>query len=615
MKAICTIIFSLCSTLWINAQEINYPIQFSELSPDIATIAKKRYYLLDSLERDNAPYLQKLKAQISAINYYTLQHVLEPISDSLLTLVFSDDRINETTRLHSKAITLRGLLEYKQANFEKAIASHYEAIEIRERENDPAISYNYHLIGQNLMARERPEEALKNYLKAKELGANRVRPNAKLTQRIAHAFQRTNDFKKSESYYLKSIEEAKFLKSVLIEGTSLSRLAGLYNKQGKYQNAIELLEESRVKRKGKMFSSHKISLHNELAISQLALGDTKTARINANLAYEIAQRLNSPGYQQTVLRTLVDIDNQEGQKDSSIIHYEALLIARDSFFNIENANKFHELYTKLELGEKERSLLKQEVTIQREARTKNKLFTALGLLSILTIMGGLLIQNKIKHEKKITEQNTIIKTALAEKDVLLKEIHHRVKNNLQIVSSLLGMQSLSIKDESVKTAITESRARVHSMSLIHQNLYKKDKFSGIEMKPYINQLCSNLINTYHFEKKEINLETNVSKDLWLDVETVVPLGLIINELITNSLKHAFTNRTAGTITTNLNVENKILILNVKDDGIGYNQENGSEDTFGHSLIDSFKDKLEAELLIESDKGTSVTLSIKSYSTV
>ena len=615
MKVICTILFSLYFTLSVDAQDVDYPVQFSKLSTDVARRAIKHYNLLDSLEHNNASSLQKLRAQISATQYYTQERVLKSISDSLLSLVFSNDKVKEDPQLYAKAITTRGIAEYKKMNFEKAISSHYEAIAIREKEKDPSISYNYHLIGLNLMARERPEEALKNYLKAEQLGIHRKQPNAKLSQRIAHAYKRVDDFEKSEGYFLKSIEEAKQIKSQLIEGTSLSRLADLYSIQGKHQKAIELLEQSLVLREGKMGSAHKINLHHGFAVNQLALGDTKSARTNANKAYDIAKQINSRGYQQTVLRTLVDIDKKEGEKDSSIFHYEALLTARDSFFNLENANNFHELYTKLELGEKERAILKKEVIIQKENRTKNRLYMTVCFLTILSLMGGWLIRNKIKHEKKITEQNKIIKTALAEKDVLLKEIHHRVKNNLQIVSSLLGMQSLSIKDESVKTAITESRSRVHSMSLIHQNLYKKEKFSGIEMKPYIDQLCSNLINTYHFEEKEIILKTNVSKELWLDVETVVPLGLIINELITNSLKHAFDNRETGTITTNLNIENKILVLNVRDNGVGFNQEKNQQNTFGHSLIESFRHKLDASLSIENNNGTSVTLYIKSYSTV
>ena len=105
------------------------------------------------------------------------------------------------------------------------------------------------------------------------------------------------------------------------------------------------------------------------------------------------------------------------------------------------------------------------------------------------------------------------------------------------------------------------------------------------------------------------------QELWLDVETVVPLGLIINELITNSLKHAFDNRETGTITTNLNIENKILVLNVRDNGVGINQEKNQQNTFGHSLIESFRHKLDASLSIENNNGTSVTLYIKSYSTV
>jgi len=615
MKVYGLLILFLSCTISISAQLDEYVDLPTTLSPKVKKRAQWHHSLLDSLEQTDTPVRQILDAQITAAIFFTHHEDLKVQSDSLLQIIFANEDLNSDKALLSRAITTRGIAEFKQRKFEQAIQSHYDAIAIREQEGDPTISYNYHLIGLNLMVIENYEEALRNYLKAEQLRANRKTPNPKLTQRIASAYRYVGDLKNAEQKFLQSIAEAQQIKSTLIEGTSLARLARLYSSQGQYQRAIDMLEESLIKRKGQMHIGHKITLPHDLAQNHLALGNTKVARINANKSYHIAKQINKPGYQQMVLRTLVDIDQAEGQKDSAILHYKLLLTARDSFYNIENSNKFNELYTKLELGDKEREILKKEVIIQQESRTRNTLYMIIGLLSVLGMLGGLLIRNKITHEKKITAQNAIIKTALSEKEILLKEIHHRVKNNLQIVSSLLGMQSLSIKDESVKIAIDEGRARVHSMSLIHQNLYKKEKLTGIEMKPYLSQLCADLIRTYHYEDKEIALDIDVEDELWLDVETVVPLGLIINELITNSLKHAFADQNKGALSISLKIENDMLLLRVADDGSGISHNDLTNDTFGHSLITAFKDKLDAELLIDSTEGTAVTLTIRSFNTV
>jgi len=149
---------------------------------------------------------------------------------------------------------------------------------------------------------------------------------------------------------------------------------------------------------------------------------------------------------------------------------------------------------------------------------------------------GLLYRNQ-KQKKLISIQND-------EKDILLREIHHRVKNNLQVISSLLGIQSRSIKDVQAKQAIHEGRARVHSMSLIHQNLYKKDNLTGVDMRVYLNKLSTDLINTYNLSEGQIEIEKDID-ELILDVEYVVPIGLIINELISNALKYAFPDQQNG----------------------------------------------------------------------
>jgi len=171
---------------------------------------------------------------------------------------------------------------------------------------------------------------------------------------------------------------------------------------------------------------------------------------------------------------------------------------------------------------------------------------------------------------------------------------------------------LTVEDQKAKEALQEGRTRVHSMALIHQNLYKEDELTGINMPDYLKKLGNNLVNTYHYEGKDISCKTE-SDDIILDVETVVPLGLIVNELVTNCLKYAFESRDSGQIFISLHESAGQLVLKVKDDGIGINSENAnSADGFGLSLIDAFRQKLGAEVSIISEDGTSVEILINNY---
>ena len=250
-----------------------------------------------------------------------------------------------------------------------------------------------------------------------------------------------------------------------------------------------------------------------------------------------------------------------------------------------------------------------QLKLSQQKWTIGGLGLGLGVLSFL-------IYSLIQQKKKIQFQNIAISKSADEKDILLREIHHRVKNNLQVVSSLLGIQGRSVKDKKAKDAIQEGRARVQSMSLIHQSLYKKDNLTGIEMQPYIEKLSEHLLSTYQVEDGHIDIKTIVD-DITLDVETVVPIGLIINELMSNALKYAFPDGQDGTISISLMERDNILHMSVTDDGIGLDEETlkTKTESFGHSLIRAFKNKLDAELAITSDQGTQINLKINNYKKV
>ncbi|MBK8504369.1 MAG: sensor histidine kinase [Saprospiraceae bacterium] len=238
------------------------------------------------------------------------------------------------------------------------------------------------------------------------------------------------------------------------------------------------------------------------------------------------------------------------------------------------------------------------------------------LLIILIILAIGLIFYFFKLGQKIRKQNYQISLALTEKETLLKEIHHRVKNNLQVISSLLSLQSKSEDDPNVVSALKLGQDRVRSMALIHQNLYEEDNLTGIEIKIYFEKLIQSLFHSYNISPERIALQMNI-EDLHLDVESVIPLGLIVNELITNSLKYAFPKEKTGIITISLQENQNNLHLQVMDDGIGFDQTDQKMmgKSFGFRLINVFKLQLKANMHIDSSNGTTVDMHIKEYKRV
>ncbi len=219
-----------------------------------------------------------------------------------------------------------------------------------------------------------------------------------------------------------------------------------------------------------------------------------------------------------------------------------------------------------------------------------------------------MIPHKIRHRNRF-----LIQKSLNDRELLLREIHHRVKNNLQVISSILSIQSRDIKDESALRAINEARSRVKSMALIHQDLYGDDNLRGIRAQRYITKLSNSLFSTYRMDKDRVRLHTDI-QDLLIDVDTTVPLGLILNELVTNSLKYAFPNEQEGDIYVEFKEVDDTLWLRVWDNGVGIpeEKEEASRESFGMKMIRAFSKKLDATWEINGEGGTSVSLVIKNY---
>lgn len=248
----------------------------------------------------------------------------------------------------------------------------------------------------------------------------------------------------------------------------------------------------------------------------------------------------------------------------------------------------------------------KERELQQERRT-NALLLAGALLLLISVITILYLYRKQRSK------NVLIQKQADELEVLMKEIHHRVKNNMQIVSSLLDLQSNTIKDSQAAEAVKEGKNRVQSMAIIHQQLYQDGNIRGIQMDDYINMLTQNIFSSYNINPDKISLTTDIEK-LNLDVDTVIPLGLIINELVSNSLKYAFEETGRGIVSISLKEKDDCLELLVKDNGKGFPNGLNVQKTrsFGLQLITAFSQKLKAHLDFYNDNGAAVLMKIKKF---
>jgi|WetSurMetagenome_2_1015567.scaffolds.fasta_scaffold69241_2 two-component sensor histidine kinase len=204
-----------------------------------------------------------------------------------------------------------------------------------------------------------------------------------------------------------------------------------------------------------------------------------------------------------------------------------------------------------------------------------------------------------------------LRRSLDEKVSLLQEVHHRVKNNLQIVASLLDLQSSRTQASDARFALQETQNRVRSIALLHEALYRSDNFASTNFSAYVDELCSQLFGAFGISTNRIQLQNLVPR-IGMPLEQAVPCGLIINELVSNALKHGYPAERRGTVTVELfPSERRTLTLRVADDGVGLSKNvNPSQArTLGLQLISNLADQLRGRLCIESGKSAGVVCTI------
>jgi len=372
-------------------------------------------------------------------------------------------------------------------------------------------------------------------------------------------------------------------------------LTDLYTYLGNYKKANE---------SGGRAVHYAILLHNNFMImrSWLTIGKLQNLEGNYNKAItslnkciEVATKdFGDEYYLNQAYESLGEAYSKIGVFDKAYVSLKKHISLKDSVFTAKADQRISLLQTEFDVALKEETIKHQGIKIKQQHTLQTLIIIIASLLFImLAILFITYRKNKIK--------NILLDKKNKEKEFLIKEIHHRVKNNLEIVSSLLALQSSKLKDANTINIMQESQNRVQSMSLIHQRLYKGEHLASIEMKAYLINLGEHILDS--FGVKNITYKCEM-KALELDVDTAVPLGLIVNELVTNSLKYAFPKNKKGRITVHLQQkEQNLLLLEVFDNGIGAVFSNIQGSGFGFQLINLLTQQLNGKMKNDTTNGT------------
>lgn len=326
---------------------------------------------------------------------------------------------------------------------------------------------------------------------------------------------------------------------------------------------------------------------------------------------------------------LFKIDSAAGNYLSAINHYEIYKHLNDSIFNEKKSKQLAEMQVAYETAEKEKDLVLlrskdklQKKELQKSSQSKEYLSAIAAVLLILfmVVFSRYRLKQKsnmqlLAQQKEINVQNaeligltTVQRKLLSDKEWLLREIHHRVRNNLQMMISLLNTQSEFLSDPSAIQALRETRERMQTIALIHQKLYQPDTESLIDLASYIEDLVANLEQSFA-RAETVRFTLDVDR-IFLDVSQAVPLGLLINEAVTNSLKYAFIDGKKGAVNISLkNLGTTTVLLNISDDGPGLPKESqfSTSKSFGNQLMELFAEQLDGLLTVENNWGVQISL--------
>ncbi|MFK7921787.1 MAG: tetratricopeptide repeat protein [Bacteroidia bacterium] len=531
--------------------------------------------LYTELER---PIYEAIAFNNSAIIYERKGNYTRAIEEYLKALAIFEEK--EYIAGSAAVYANLGVIYLRQQSYEEAITHCQHSLRLKREIGDTyGIAINLNTLAEVYLSLEQIDSAIHYSQESLAINTQIEDPKGEATShsQLGRIYLQDQQFREAEIHLLKGYKLSQSVGDQILQGNTAIKLAQIRQRSGDSDQAYSYLEEA------------------------LQLAKKTGGR-------ELLREAYAAFYQY-----------YRAKKDFRAFEYQdRYQLLNDSLRNDSIVQAFTRREMQFEFAiEKNDIALAQaqkELEFSQELKRQRLLgwFAVLGAVALAVILLLLWRSYRLKQKtnQQLNAQNETIQQSLEEREILLKEIHHRVKNNLQIISSLLGLQSRSIDDPSALEAIAESRNRVQSMALIHQNLYQDETLAEISLPNYISQLSHSLLKSYQLSSQEIDLKQDVA-DISLDVDLLIPLGLILNELISNALKHAFAERQHGQIDIQIQQLAAQLQIQVTDNGAGLPDdfERKSQQSLGFKLVRSFVKKMNGSLKINTQSGTQIAMLI------
>ncbi|QIE59642.1 tetratricopeptide repeat protein [Rasiella rasia] len=501
------------------------------------------------------------------------------------------------------ALETKGLYhEIATGNYDLASTFYFDGIAVCETHNLEYSSSIYHSLGVMFHTSDGFEKALEYYTIAYEgaVSSGDLVLQKKCLINLGSVNSSLENFDKAESFMRESLS-LDVRKEM--DYSTYANLGYLYVKNEDFEQALPMLE--------KATEIHPDNPDSEINLyfllhAKAELKDTTGMKPVLQRAKNALNTVVGLRDKSLLLRNLADYYKMAGDYKQALDYRDEYVTVFEEIKEKQRDETVYNLETQYQTEKTERELEKKEAA-------QKLLYWILGSTGLLlTAITFFFLKNR-KKNALLAKQKRILEATVDEKNVLLKETHHRVKNSFQIVSSLLYLQSETIKDKEAKIAMQEAQNRVRSMVLIHQKLYSKDQLVGIGTKEYFTDLTNDIFESHQFEDQAIQYTLDVEQ-LVLDIETITPIGLILNELITNVIKHAFKPVTdISVMHIQFKKQREQLLLKVKDNGQGMSAEI-KESSFGIQLIKALAKKLKATITFpdQAQSGTCALLEIRRF---
>jgi two-component sensor histidine kinase len=435
-------------------------------------------------------------------------------------------------------------------------------------------------------------------------------------------FKRASELITKKLSYSQKKDHYQFFKG-LIEGN----MAFAYTNVGEYKKALPYLKSDiyyskRVNDLESAFNSCVLLSECYISLDQLNF-----AQKYGDSAEQINAIYTKPRMKLKLLYLQGELMDAFGNSSQAVNKFKAYMSLKDSLSNREKELQLINQQVALDIQKKDSELSEKSELIKNSIinEGKQKVFRAYlmtGLIITIILLGFLFYTNKnskkreeeleIKNQQ-IQIQNKLIEASLNEKELLLREIHHRVKNNLQIINSVINLQSDKIKNSELNEVLTELKGRISSIALTHQMLYQRGTATSVVLCEYLQTLIAQICASYENESVKVRYNCN-NKELVINIDTAIPLGLLVNEIITNAFKHAFKKTQNGIIDINVNVSLKDVELIIKDNGAGfpanYKETIDKPTSLGFELISILVDQISANLEMKNDNGACFSLNFK-----